>query len=187
MKLASPDEFLTSIEGYYGKISEWGPITVRSLTFKSNKRTYGPFGVEQGTYFSFQETASNIKIVGFHGMSGWYLDSIGAYVKPLDQNEQNQHEKTLLRTPFNYPTIGTDQNLAGYSLIQNCNVLFAITPKDDSTTKPAAVPVPVPVPKKLSGQFSDSEISDVGVKHKPVRKTSPFSFGCCLFRFNLKI
>ncbi|XP_070670346.1 jacalin-related lectin 3-like [Malus domestica] len=172
VKLASPEEFLTSIEGYYGKKSEWGPITVRSLTFKSNKRTYGPFGVEQGTYFSLQETASNIKIVGFHGMSGWYLDSIGAYVKPIDQNEQKQHAKTLLRTPFNYPTIGTDQNLAGYSLIQNCNVLFAMTPKDDSTAKPAAVPVPVP--KMLSGQFSDSEISDVGTKHELTTNVEKF-------------
>ncbi|KAI8549593.1 hypothetical protein RHMOL_Rhmol06G0037200 [Rhododendron molle] len=81
VKLGYPDEFLTSIQGYYGSINEWGPLYVRSLTFESNKRTYGPYGIEQGTYFSFPMVGG--KIVGFHGKCGWYLDAIGAYLEPI--------------------------------------------------------------------------------------------------------
>ena len=167
MKLAYPEEFLTSIEGHYGKISEWGPVSIRSLKFKSNKKTYGPFGIEQGTYFSLPAArAGSSKIVGFFGKSGWFLDSIGAYLKPI-QNYQNQPSKTTLQTE-SYMIGGTDQNLAGYSVLQNCDVFFAIRPKDDYTANPAAVPVPN---NKLSMQFSNSgELSDVETKFK-VRET----------------
>lgn len=163
VKLAYPEEFLTSIEGHYGKISEWGPVSIRSLTFKSNKKTYGPFGIEQGTYFSLPAArAGSSKIVGFFGKSGWFLDSIGAYLKPI-QNYQNQPSKTMLQTQ-SYMIGGTDQNLAGYSVLQNCDVFFAIRPKDDYTANPAAVPVPN---KKLSMQFSNSgELSDEETKFK---------------------
>ena len=81
VKLEYPDEFLTSIHGHYGSINEWGPAFVCSLTFESNKKTYGPYGIEQGTYFSFPMIGG--KIVGFHGKCGWYLDAIGAYPEPL--------------------------------------------------------------------------------------------------------
>ncbi|KAE8712659.1 Detected protein of confused Function [Hibiscus syriacus] len=42
VKLDFPDEFLTSVHGYYGSLKERGPILLRSLTFHSNKKTYGP-------------------------------------------------------------------------------------------------------------------------------------------------
>ncbi|XP_050366078.1 jacalin-related lectin 3 [Argentina anserina] len=161
VKLDYPEEFLTSVHGHYGKISDWGAVSVRSLTFISNKRSYGPFGMEQGTYFSLPVTPGN-KIVGFHGKSGWYLDAIGAYLKPV-QNDQNHFSKVVMtHTQYNYMSGGTDMP-AGYSLLQNCDVFLAIRPKDDSvTTKPV-----VSVPKNLSRQSSSSEdSSDEGTKHK---------------------
>lgn len=78
-----PDEFLTSIHGSYGTLSEWGPTLVRSLTFESNKRTFGPYGIEQGTEFSFPMIGG--KIVGFHGMCGWYLDAIGVHFELISK------------------------------------------------------------------------------------------------------
>ncbi|CAI9116823.1 OLC1v1018087C1 [Oldenlandia corymbosa var. corymbosa] len=81
VRLDYPDEFLTSIHGYYGSLHERGPAFVRSLAFESNKRTLGRYGIEQGTYFSFPMTQG--KIVGFHGKCGWYLDAIGVYLEPI--------------------------------------------------------------------------------------------------------
>ncbi|XP_042493606.1 jacalin-related lectin 19-like [Macadamia integrifolia] len=78
-----PNEFVTSIHGHYGNMSSGGPVFIRSLTIESNKKTYGPYGVEQGTKFSFQMMGG--KIVGFHGKSGIYMDSIGVYVKHFDK------------------------------------------------------------------------------------------------------
>ncbi|KAA8544866.1 hypothetical protein F0562_019739 [Nyssa sinensis] len=79
VKLDDPGEFLVSISGHYGKVSEL--LVIRSLKIESNKRTYGPFGVEEGEYFKFPSTSSKIR--GFHGRSGLWLDSIGAYFKPI--------------------------------------------------------------------------------------------------------
>lgn len=56
-----------------------GPTAVRSLTFHTNKRRYGPYGDEYGTYFSTSFT--NGRIVGFHGREGWYIDGIGVHVQ----------------------------------------------------------------------------------------------------------
>ena len=82
VKLDYPEEYLISISGYYGNITEYGPHMVRSLLFESNKRRYGPFGFQKGTHFSFSLIGG--KIVGFHGRSsGLHLDAIGVYVKPL--------------------------------------------------------------------------------------------------------
>ncbi|KAJ4828065.1 hypothetical protein Tsubulata_020839 [Turnera subulata] len=44
------------------------------------KKKYGPFGIQQGTHFSFPLAGG--KVVGFHGRSSWHLDSIGVYLKP---------------------------------------------------------------------------------------------------------
>lgn len=54
---------------------------IRSLTFNSNKRKFGPFGVEVGTPFSMPMEGG--QIVGFKGTSGWYLDAIGFYIAKL--------------------------------------------------------------------------------------------------------
>lgn len=78
IKLDYPGEYLTSFSGYFGSYK--GSIVVRSLTFQSNERIYGPFGHEIGNYFYFPSIGK--KIVGFHGRSGWWIDSLGAHFEP---------------------------------------------------------------------------------------------------------
>lgn len=56
-----------------------GPAVVRSLTFHTTKRKYGPFGDEQGTYFTTK--AKEGKIVGIHGRKGLFLDAFGVHVE----------------------------------------------------------------------------------------------------------
>ncbi|XP_048128150.1 uncharacterized protein LOC115733391 isoform X2 [Rhodamnia argentea] len=75
IKLDYPREYLTSFSGHSGIFC--GHIVVRSLTFQSNERTFGPFGEEIGKYFSFPSTGK--KIVGFHGRCGSWIDSLGAH------------------------------------------------------------------------------------------------------------
>ncbi|XP_059668878.1 jacalin-related lectin 3-like [Cornus florida] len=70
------DEFLLSFWGYYGQVADM--VVIRSLGFQSNKRTIGPFGVEEGE--KFQSSSTRSKIIGFHGRSESYLSSIGAYL-----------------------------------------------------------------------------------------------------------
>lgn len=74
-----PDEFLTSMHGHYGKVQEWGPVCVRSLTFESNKISLGPYGIEKGRFFRSQ--AHVTRLLDFHGYCGWYLDSIGVHLE----------------------------------------------------------------------------------------------------------
>lgn len=101
-----PDEFLTSMHGHYGNLQEWGPVCVRSLTFESNKRSFGPYGIEEGTLFSIPSTG--YKIIGFHGNCGWYLDSIGVHLQliqaptaPLIKETKNEHIAKIEVYSFN--------------------------------------------------------------------------------------
>jgi hypothetical protein len=55
-----------------------GPAVIRSLTFHTTKRKYGPFGEEQGTYFTTK--AKEGKIVGIHGRKGLFLDAFGVHL-----------------------------------------------------------------------------------------------------------
>lgn len=80
MKLDFPDEVLVSVSGHYGSVCGT-PVIIRSLTFQSNSSRYGPFGTEDGTPFSLP--VSSGKIIGFHGRSGSYLNSIGFYMKQV--------------------------------------------------------------------------------------------------------
>ena len=170
VKLDCPDEFLTSVHGYYGSLDGWGPVFVRSLTFRSNKKTYGPFGVEQGTYFSFPMSGG--KIVGFHGKSGWYLDAIGIYLKPL----QKQKTSKALVQSKSYINNGTEN--ISYSMMQGAgngfDIFVAVKQKDDfgkfSTQNSLEYssggtnrkddfgsPLPSKLSRKISREFSDSE------------------------------
>ncbi|KAF4380950.1 hypothetical protein F8388_011872 [Cannabis sativa] len=72
-------EYLTSISGTYGKYLNLTVIT--SISFITNLKTYGPFGGETGTPFSLPIQGG--VVVGFHGKSGDFVDSIGIYVKPV--------------------------------------------------------------------------------------------------------
>jgi hypothetical protein len=155
VKLDYPDEFLTSIHGYYGSLNQWGHNLVRSLSFESNKKTYGPFGVEQGTYFSVPMTGA--KIVGFHGRCGWYLDAIGIYMKSLKQPNPSKdlhHLGHITSTSENF----------GYSVIQgtvnqNYDIVLAVRQKDqkDDFGKP--------IPNKVSGKISSVKESN-NIEHK---------------------
>ncbi|KAM7465398.1 hypothetical protein LguiB_012960 [Lonicera macranthoides] len=71
-----PSEFLVSVSGYIDKFHSM--IIFHSLTFQSNKRTYGPFGREKGKCIKFP--SSGHKILGFFGKSGHHLDCLGANV-----------------------------------------------------------------------------------------------------------
>lgn len=130
VKLDLTNEFLTSIHGHYGCLHDRGAVVVRSLTFESNKRPYGPFGTEQGTPFSFPMAGG--KIVGFHGRSGWLLDAIGVYLK----SSQKLNRTTALVQPQNYVASGTEQTVAGYSIIQgsigqNFDIVLAVKQRGD--------------------------------------------------------
>lgn len=78
IKLQFPEEFLASASGYISPVVHGMSPVIRSLTFKSNKRTYGPYGVEEGTPFSLPIEGGHI--VGFKGRNGWYLDALGFYL-----------------------------------------------------------------------------------------------------------
>lgn len=104
MKLQYPDEFLVSVSGHYGIMVHGGSPIIRSLTFKSNKRTFGPFGFEQGTPFCFQ--LEGHQIVGFKGRSGWYLDQIGFHVSQAPpKNLLRRVNKTFKRLASIAPKI----------------------------------------------------------------------------------
>lgn len=100
MKLDYPHEYLISVKGTYSRFDVWGNLCVRSLTFESNRKIYGPFGVESGTYFSLPKSES--KIVGFHGKAGWYLDAIGVHIQPIPK-ENNPTSKMVLHSHQNAP------------------------------------------------------------------------------------
>ncbi|XP_027168175.1 jacalin-related lectin 19 [Coffea eugenioides] len=78
IKLQFPDEFLTSVSGFIAPVVHGGSPVIRALTFKSSKRTFGPYGVEEGAPFSLPIEGG--QIVGFKGRSGWYLDSLGCHL-----------------------------------------------------------------------------------------------------------
>ncbi|KAK9923547.1 hypothetical protein M0R45_031959 [Rubus argutus] len=84
IKLEYPDEFLVSVSGNYFE-APWAvcngrnPVVIRSLKFESNRRTFGPFGIEVGTPFSFTVEDGG-QIIGMMGRSGLYLDAIGFHI-----------------------------------------------------------------------------------------------------------
>ncbi|PIA55913.1 hypothetical protein AQUCO_00700319v1 [Aquilegia coerulea] len=148
IKLDFPDEFLTSISGHYGSINDWSPVFVRSLTFQSNRKTYGPFGTQQGNQFSFSMNGG--RIVGFHGRSGWYLDSIGVYLKPL--SPKSYSSKPLVSSQ-SFVANGTEK--VGYNLVQGSgkgyDIVLAIKQKDDFNKFPS---------EKISREFSSSSSNE---------------------------
>jgi hypothetical protein len=99
IKFRHPYEYLEQIEGSYGvtPAQSWdgefhnvvnGPAAttvgsnnyftvISSLTFKSNKETYGPYGVTGDT--SFKTDVG--KIVGIFGREGTCLDRIGVFIR----------------------------------------------------------------------------------------------------------
>lgn len=78
-----PDEYVRSISGHTGPWLNY--MCVRSLTFRTNRRSFGPFGSEEGNPFSIE--ANDSKLVGFFGSSSIYLHSIGAHIETLSHDQ----------------------------------------------------------------------------------------------------
>ncbi|OAY75751.1 Salt stress-induced protein [Ananas comosus] len=74
-----PGEYLIAIKGTTGPLAGVANL-VRSLTFISNMRTYGPFGLEHGTPFSVPVASG--RIVAFYGRFGSLVDAFGIYLMP---------------------------------------------------------------------------------------------------------
>ncbi|XP_056177367.1 jacalin-related lectin 3-like [Syzygium oleosum] len=74
VRLDYPDEFIISISGFFTG-------GINSLTFRTNKRIWGPIGREEGDYFSLPSEAG--KVVGFFGRSGEHLEAMGAYFESV--------------------------------------------------------------------------------------------------------
>ncbi|XP_047962629.1 jacalin-related lectin 19 [Salvia hispanica] len=78
VKLQFPEEYLTAVWGHYAPVVHGGSPVIRSLTFRTNRRTLGAFGVEEGTPFSLPMEGG--QVVGFKGKCGWYVDAIGFHI-----------------------------------------------------------------------------------------------------------
>lgn len=74
----SEGENLIGISGTFGKVSN--NIVITSLSFKTDIKSYGPFGTKDGETFAVPVTKG--RIVGFYGKHGAFLDSIGVILSP---------------------------------------------------------------------------------------------------------
>ncbi|XP_031404336.1 jacalin-related lectin 3 isoform X2 [Punica granatum] len=159
VKLNYPTEYLTSIQGYYGSFLNMGAVIVRSLTFHSNMRSYGPFGVEQGSSFALSMTGG--KIVGFHGKSGWYLDAIGVHLKPYQEQKKSKILVQGLQTQ-SYLAHGSERS--GYSVMHGqigngYDIVLAVKQREDQRYNA--------VEGKFSAQVSETgDYSKVETKEK---------------------
>lgn len=52
---------------------------ISSISFLTNKKTHGPFGQVRGAPFTVQWDDGSF--AGFYGRAGYYIDSIGVYLK----------------------------------------------------------------------------------------------------------
>ncbi|XP_058110546.1 jacalin-related lectin 3-like isoform X2 [Magnolia sinica] len=163
IKLNFPDEYLISISGYYGSIFFGFPTIVRSLTFETNRTKYGPFGFQQGTPFIFPATGS--KIVGFHGSSGWYLESIGFYLKPMDDPSPSN---ALIPSSRTLTVDRSATGKVGYSVVQGTvgkgyDIVLAVREREDSNSNSNSSKVTW---NSLSRQSSQSSESDDEMPNK---------------------
>ncbi|KAI7755731.1 hypothetical protein M8C21_027773 [Ambrosia artemisiifolia] len=60
-----------------------GYTVVSSISFMTNKKVYGPFGNVRGTPFTVQWEEGSF--AGFYGLAGYYIDSIGVYLKATNR------------------------------------------------------------------------------------------------------
>nr|VDD46190.1 unnamed protein product [Brassica oleracea] len=73
-------EYITALSAYTKTLSTQDIVT--SLTFTTNKKTYGPYGKKSGFLFTFPEDTGK-QIAGFHGTSGNVLNSIQVHYAPI--------------------------------------------------------------------------------------------------------
>ncbi|KAG0567108.1 hypothetical protein M758_7G104200 [Ceratodon purpureus] len=79
-------EYIKQITGFVSRVEVMIEETKRkiieivsSLTFYTNLKKYGPFGVETGTKFT---SDIGLRVIGFHGRAGNMLDSLGIITVP---------------------------------------------------------------------------------------------------------
>ncbi|XP_076889340.1 mannose/glucose-specific lectin-like [Bidens hawaiensis] len=102
------DEELVGIKGSTG--TKDGNTIISSLSFETNKSTHGPFG--GATDFLFTLPWDNGSLVGFYGLAGYYIDSIGVYVKA--------HEELMrIGTWGKSPRLGGPQNRWSFQVETN--------------------------------------------------------------------
>ncbi|KAF2555308.1 hypothetical protein F2Q68_00017567 [Brassica cretica] len=75
-------EYITALSAYTKTLSTQDIVT--SLTFTTNKKTYGPYGKKSGFLFTFPEETGK-QIAGFHGTSGNVLNSIQIAINHPDE------------------------------------------------------------------------------------------------------
>lgn len=82
ISLKDSNSYLVQVEGTYGKVG--GVIAITSLTFKTNKGTFGPFGSARGQPF---QSYRHGKVVGFFGKSSALVDQLGVISKLRPENK----------------------------------------------------------------------------------------------------
>ncbi|XP_019259608.1 PREDICTED: uncharacterized protein LOC109237713 isoform X3 [Nicotiana attenuata] len=106
---ATPSEYLTGIKGTFG--CYYGHTVIKSLCFITNANNYGPFGSDAGGYPFSLVMKEGVAIVGFHGHSGLYLDTIGVYLQKLaPPNSAKEHtvEDTEIRDQVSLSALRKD-------------------------------------------------------------------------------
>ncbi|KAK9069867.1 hypothetical protein SSX86_010263 [Deinandra increscens subsp. villosa] len=107
------DEEVVGVEGSTN--TRDGDMIISSLSFKTNKKTHGPFGHPSNSIF-FMELDKGYgdkdsSIVGFYGTAGNYVDAIGVVVKA--------DEEITRIGRWGTPGIGGPQNIWSFQLEKN--------------------------------------------------------------------
>ena len=103
------DEEISGISGTVGYKD--GNSIISSLSFKTTKRTHGPFGRQTRAFFSVPW--DNGSLVGFYGLADNYIEAIGVYLKA--------HEEMIRVGPWGSQIAGP-QNIWSFQLERNHNL-----------------------------------------------------------------
>ena len=98
-----------------------GPTVVKSITFYTNKKKYGPFGDEQGVPFS--SGSKDGIIVGFHGRKGWFVESIGVHVLEGKLSLPRPSYDVFNKTDIRISEVSTKYPFEDSSIFSNCSIL----------------------------------------------------------------
>ncbi|XP_066165395.1 uncharacterized protein [Oryza sativa Japonica Group] len=88
-------EYVTEVSGTIGPFDRAPAGVITSLTFITNKGSYGPFGEVRGTPFHIP-VQDNGSIVGFFARAGWYVDAFGIYVNPKQKTVEDDDDEDSL-------------------------------------------------------------------------------------------
>lgn len=87
-------EYVTEVSGTIGPFDRAPAGVITSLTFITNKGSYGPFGEVGGTPFHIP-VQDNGSIVGFFARAGWYVDAFGIYVNPKQKTAEDDDDEVI--------------------------------------------------------------------------------------------